>query len=127
MKPLTLIASICVVLGIYLLGRKKRIGWIFQFIGSVLSIVHFWFIAYDPSVTILNAVLACLASWSWLRWGSDEPLMLRFNRWRGAHHYIGGICRGCGVWITAEATLIGKNSECEWEITAEQWTQIDGS
>lgn len=68
MKLLTFLGSICVVLGIYLLGRKKRAGWIFQWLGSVLSIFHFGLVAFDISVLVLNTILASLATWSYFHW-----------------------------------------------------------
>lgn len=74
MQPLTLIGSICIVLGIYFLGRKKRVGWVFQFSGSVLSIIHFSFIVFDISVIVLNTILAGLAVWSFFHWGEIKLL-----------------------------------------------------
>jgi len=71
MQPLTLVGSICIVLGIYFLGRKKRYGWLFQASGSLLSIIHFWFFAFDISVVVLNTMLGSLAVWNYYRWRKD--------------------------------------------------------
>lgn len=68
MHLLTAIASCCVVAGLIALGNRRRYGWVFQFVGSALSVVHFYFFVYDLSVVVLNLILCVIAARSWWHW-----------------------------------------------------------
>lgn len=74
MKPLTFIAAIAIIAGLVLLGREKRIGWLCQFAGSVLSVVHFSLISFDLSVIVLNCILGTIALLNFRKWGRKKEV-----------------------------------------------------
>lgn len=68
---MTWVANALVLVGLFLVGGKRRSAFVWTFFGEVL-----WTVAglragmYD--LASICAVFAGMAAWNWHRWGRDE-------------------------------------------------------
>lgn len=66
------IASICLLVGWYYIGKKKIIGIYLNLIGSILFFVFAWFVLQSYAIAFTNLFIAITIAFSIKKWRKNE-------------------------------------------------------